>query len=51
MMALMPREEIGEEVHTLDQFFRVEEGQGEVWIDGVANKVKDSVLLHAGENP
>ena len=25
-MSLKPREEIGAEVHTLDQFFRVEEG-------------------------
>ena len=27
-MALKPKEDIGEEVHTLDQFFRIEEGTG-----------------------
>lgn len=35
LMAIEPGEEIGEEVHPdTDQFFRVEEGKGEVWIDG-----------------
>ena len=35
LMALRPGEEIGEEVHPdRDQFFRVEVGEGEVWIDG-----------------
>ena len=29
VMALEPKEEIGAEVHTLDQFFRVEAGTGE----------------------
>ena len=35
VMALKPKEEIGAEVHTLDQFFRVEEGTGEAILDGV----------------
>ena len=35
VMALKPREEIGMEVHTLDQFFRVEEGPGEAVLDDV----------------
>ena len=35
LMALKPREEIGAEVHKLDQFFRVEEGSGEAVLDGV----------------
>lgn len=35
LMSLKPGEEIGEEVHDgVDQFFRVEAGEGEVWIDG-----------------
>jgi mannose-6-phosphate isomerase-like protein (cupin superfamily) len=42
LMTLQPGEEIGSEVHVdRDQFFRIEEGEGEVWIDGVCNKVKD----------
>lgn len=41
VMAIGPGEEIGEEVHTdRDQFFRVEEGKGEVWIDGVCHEVE-----------
>jgi mannose-6-phosphate isomerase-like protein (cupin superfamily) len=42
LMNLRPGEEIGEEVHdTVDQFFRFEEGEGVVTIDGVEHKVKD----------
>ena len=44
-------EEIGEEVHeTTDQFFRVEKGKGEVWIDGTRTKIKgdDAILVPAG---
>ncbi|MEN6342222.1 MAG: cupin domain-containing protein [Methanospirillum sp.] len=42
LMSLKPGEEIGEEVHDdVDQFFRFEEGEGEVVIDGVKNPVKD----------
>ena len=42
---------IGEEVHDdRDQFFRFEEGSGEVWIDGKCNKVKadDGVIVPQG---
>ena len=51
LMTLHPGEEIGEEVHDdRDQFFRIEEGQGEVRIDGAANQVKDdfAVIVPAG---
>lgn len=41
LMSLAPGEEIGEEVHKSgDQFFRVEKGKGEVWIDGQKTKIK-----------
>jgi mannose-6-phosphate isomerase-like protein (cupin superfamily) len=40
LMALEPGEEIGEEVHAdRDQFFRVEKGKGEIWIDGTRTKI------------
>ena len=39
VMALKPQEEIGAEVHTLDQFFRVEEGSGEAIIDGARTAI------------
>lgn len=47
LMSLRPGEDIGEEVHeTHDQFFRVEQGEGEVWIDGVRSKLgKDHVAI------
>jgi mannose-6-phosphate isomerase-like protein (cupin superfamily) len=51
VMALKPGEEIGEEVHEdRDQFFRIEEGEGIVYIDGAANAVKDdfAVIVPAG---
>jgi len=40
LMALAPGEEIGAEVHQLDQFFRVEEGSGVVVMDGTRTPVK-----------
>jgi mannose-6-phosphate isomerase-like protein (cupin superfamily) len=51
LMALQPGEEIGEEVHEdRDQFFRIEEGEGEVWIDGICNKVEedDAIIVPQG---
>ena len=51
LMSLKAGEEIGEEVHTgHDQFFRVEKGKGEVWIDGVKTKVKAdfAIIVPAG---
>ena len=42
LMNLKPGEDIGEEVHdTVDQFFRFEEGEGKVIIDGTEHIVKD----------
>ena len=51
LMTLQPGEEIGAEVHEdRDQFFRIEEGQGVVDIDGAANAVSDdfAVIVPAG---
>ena len=50
LMALKPKEEIGAEVHTLDQFFRVEEGSGEAVLDGVRTAIRAgfAVLVPAG---
>jgi mannose-6-phosphate isomerase-like protein (cupin superfamily) len=52
LMALKPGEEIGAEVHKLDQFFRVEEGTGEAVLDGVRTKIQAgfAVLVPAGAN-
>jgi mannose-6-phosphate isomerase-like protein (cupin superfamily) len=51
VMALKPGEDIGEEAHeTHDQFFRVEEGKGEIMIDGARHKIKDgdAIIVPAG---
>jgi len=50
LMSLKPKEEIGEEVHNVDQFFRFEEGEGKVVIDGEETIVKDgwAVVVPAG---
>src|SRR5512141_1609165 len=50
VMALKPNEEIGAEVHTLDQFFRVEEGSGVAVLDGVRTPIRAgfAVLVPAG---
>jgi mannose-6-phosphate isomerase-like protein (cupin superfamily) len=51
LMAIKPGDEIGEEVHDdRDQFFRIETGEGEVWIDGTCRKVKadDGIVVPQG---
>lgn len=51
LMTIQPGEEIGAEVHEdRDQFFRFEEGEGEVIIDGQTHKVEDDygVIVPAG---
>jgi len=50
LMSLKPGEEIGEEVHGLDQFFRLEQGSGKVVLDGVEQEVADgfAVVIPAG---
>ena len=46
LMTLQPGEEIGEEVHPdRDQFFRIEEGEGAIDIDGRENKVEDDIAV------
>ena len=51
VMSLKPKEEIGVEAHpTVDQFFRIEEGQARVIIDGEEHIVGDgdAVIVPAG---
>ncbi len=50
VMALKPGEEIGAEVHKLDQFFRVEQGSGEAVLDGVRTAIQAgyAVVVPAG---
>jgi len=50
VMSLLPGEEIGTEVHDLDQFIRFESGRGKVILDGKETEVEDdwAVVIPAG---
>ena len=52
LMSLLPGEEIVEEVHTLDQFIRVEKGNGLAVLNGVEHQLTDgsAVVVPAGLN-
>lgn len=52
LMSLKPNEEIGAEVHKLDQFIRIEEGEGKAVLDGVEHNIEDgsAVVIPAGIN-
>lgn len=45
LMSLKPGEEIGEEVHDLDQFIRFEAGEGKVLLDGEGHVVHDGIAV------
>jgi mannose-6-phosphate isomerase-like protein (cupin superfamily) len=51
LMSLLPNEEIGMEVHAnVDQFFRVEKGQGKIVMNGEETAVSDgfAIVVPAG---
>lgn len=51
VMNLKPGEDIGREVHdTVDQFFRVDQGEGEVFINGETTNISNgfAVIVPAG---
>lgn len=50
VMSLKPGEDIGEEVHQLDQFIRCEAGEGKAILDGVEHAIRDgfAVVVPAG---
>lgn len=51
LMSLQPNEEIGSEIHNnVDQFFRIEAGQGKVVIAGEEQVIKDgsAIVIPAG---
>ena len=52
VMSLKPKEEIGAEVHHLDQFFRVEEGTGEAVLNGARTPIRagSAIVVPAGAN-
>ncbi|OHB03075.1 MAG: cupin [Candidatus Zambryskibacteria bacterium RIFCSPLOWO2_01_FULL_45_21] len=50
IMSLDPKEDIGEEVHDVDQFIRCEAGKGRAVLDGIPHKIADgfAVVIPAG---
>jgi mannose-6-phosphate isomerase-like protein (cupin superfamily) len=50
LMSLRAKEDIGEEIHNLDQFIRVETGHGIAILDGVKHRISDgfAVVIPAG---
>lgn len=50
VMTLQPNEDIGMEVHDVDQFIRIEEGEGKAILDGEEAELKDDfvVVIPAG---
>jgi mannose-6-phosphate isomerase-like protein (cupin superfamily) len=52
IMSLRPQEDIGAEIHKVDQFFRVEEGSGEALLNGVRMAIEAgfAIIVPAGIN-
>lgn len=50
VMSIPAQEDIGEEVHDVDQFIRIEEGEGQSILDGVERDLTDGsvVVIPAG---
>jgi mannose-6-phosphate isomerase-like protein (cupin superfamily) len=50
VMSLLPGEDIGEEVHDVDQFIRIEKGRGKAVLNGEEFEIKDdwAVVIPAG---
>jgi len=45
LMSLLPKEEIGEEVHDVDQFLRVEKGTGKAVLADIPHEIKDGSVI------
>lgn len=50
LMSLLPKEEIGEEVHDVDQFIRIEKGTGTAILNDITYPITDAsvILVPAG---
>jgi mannose-6-phosphate isomerase-like protein (cupin superfamily) len=50
VMCIQPKDEIGEEVHDLDQFIRIEDGKGKAILNDVEYEIEDdyAVVIPAG---
>jgi len=50
LMSLKPKEDIGDEIHDVDQFFRIDAGSGKVVINGTEHKISNgsAIVIPAG---
>ncbi|MFH1473112.1 MAG: cupin domain-containing protein [bacterium] len=50
LMSILPGEDIGEEVHDVDQFLRIERGSGHAELNGVSHDINNgsAILVPAG---
>ncbi|MCD5396697.1 MAG: cupin domain-containing protein [Candidatus Pacebacteria bacterium] len=50
IMSIKPGDEIGEEIHKLDQFIRIEDGKAKAIMDGVEHLLEDdyAIVIPAG---
>jgi mannose-6-phosphate isomerase-like protein (cupin superfamily) len=50
LMSLKPKEDIGEEIHDVDQFFRIDAGSGKVIINDEEHSIKNgsAIVIPAG---
>lgn len=45
IMSLLPNEDIGEEVHDVDQFLRIEKGNGKAVLNGIEHEISDGSVI------
>ena len=45
LMSLLPKEDIGEEIHPLDQFIKCEKGEGTAILNGITHKIKEGFCI------
>lgn len=45
VMSLLPNEDIGVEIHDVDQFLRIENGTGKVILNGEEHEIKDGTAI------
>lgn len=45
LMSLLPNEEIGEEIHDVDQFLRVEKGSGKAILSDISHDIVDGSVI------
>ena len=45
VMSLLPNEEVGEEVHEVDQFIRIEAGHGKTVLNGQESAIEDGSVV------